>query len=131
VPTAFGKLLDAIAAALGLAPDKPRPKQQQTADAPDRPKSDSGLRLTSFNGLPITPDECRVCGVRPAKPEHYNQFCSYECERRMGDSMDAWHDQFEERFGEGDTYEEWRAELEERHGKDYFDEIKERARKKD
>jgi hypothetical protein len=87
--------------------------------------------LRSAAGFPITAADCRVCGLRPAKPEHFNQFCSDECERDMGDRMDAWHDQFEERFGEGDSYEEWRAKIEAEHGKDYFAKIEERAREKD
>lgn len=137
MPSAFGKLLDAVAGALGLTPDKSRqqPRTSQ-ADPPraaeaERPRQEGGPVLRSAYGFPITADDCRVCGVRPARPEHFNQFCSPECERDMGDRMDAWHDQFEERFGEGDTYEEWRAKIEAEHGKDYFAKIEERARKKD
>ena len=137
MPTAFGKLLDALAGALGLSPDKSRrrpqaepPRAAQT-ESHAEPKSEGGPVLRSAYGFPITADDCRVCGVRPAKPEHFNQFCSAECERDMGDRMDAWHDQFEERFGEGDTYEDWRAKIEAEHGKDYFVKLEERAREKD
>ena len=140
MPSAFGKFLDAVADALGFSSDKSRQQQQPTQPAPPRaadtqtpaqPKQDGGPGLSSAAGFPITAADCRVCGLRPAKPEHFNQFCSSECEQDMGDRMDAWHDQFEERFGEGDTYEEWRAQIEEQHGKDYFAKIEERARKKD
>lgn len=140
MPSAFGKFLDAVADALGLTNDKPRQRPQPTQPGPSRaagteppapPKSDAKPQLFSSRGFPITADDCRVCGIRPAKPEYYEQFCSLECERDMSDRMDAWHDQFEERFGEGVGYAEWRAELEERHGEDYFAGIEERARKKD
>lgn len=140
MPSTFGKFLDAVADALGFSDDKSRRQRQPRAPRPDpprgaetespaEPKRDGGPRLFSSYGFPITPDDCRVCGVGPAKPEHHNQFCSSDCEQNMGDRMDAWHDQFEERFGEGLSYDEWRAELEERHGKDYFDKIEERRRK--
>jgi hypothetical protein len=140
MPSAFGKFLDAVADALGLSSENSRRRQQPARPGPPRttetgppaqPKSDGGPGLFSAAGFPVTADDCRVCGVRPAKPEHYNQFCSDECERDMGDRMDAWHDQFEEHFGEGDTYEEWRAQIEAEHGKDYLADIDKRAREKD
>lgn len=138
MPSAFGKFLDAVADALGLSSDKSRQQTQPRAPRPDPPRPagtqppgrDAGPVARSVSGIPITADDCRVCGVRPAKPEHFNQFCSEECVRDAGDRLDAWHDQFEERFGEGVSYEEWRAELEERHGKDYLADIDKRAREK-
>ena len=139
MPSAFGKFLDAVADALGFSSDKSRQQTQSRAPRPDPPRpaeteppqQDGGPQLVALDGYPITPEECRTCGFRPAKPEHYNQFCSYECERRFGDNMDAWHDQFEERFGEGDTYEEWRARIEAEHGPDYPADTEKRAREKD
>ena len=128
-----------MADALGFSSDKSRQQTRPRAPRPDPPraaaagptKQGGGPPLVALDGYPIAPDECRACGSRPAKPEHYDQFCSPECERRFGDSMDAWHDQFEERFGEGDTYEEWRARIEAEHGKDYLADIDKRAREKD
>ena len=142
MPSTFGKFLDAVADALGFSSDKSRqqtrPSAPQAAPPPAagarpavQPQSDGGPELFAAAGFPITAADCRVCGLRPAKPEHHDQFCSDECERDMGDRMDAWHDQFEERFGEGDTVEEWRARIEAEHGKDYLADIDRRARKKD
>ena len=156
MPSAFGKFLDAVADALGLSSDKSRQQTRPRATRPDpppaaetqppsQPQPDGGPVLTTFSGLPRQPGGCHACGVGPASPAYENLFCSRECQRRwydeveeyreeerrrLSDSMDAWHDQFEERFGEGQSYAEWRAELEERHGKDYLDDIDKRARKK-
>ena len=140
MPSAFEKFLDAVADVLGFSSDEsrrqsrsPRPGQPRAprAEPTAQPESDGGPVARSATGIPITADDCRVCGLRPAKPEHFNQFCSEECERDMGDRMDAWHDQFEERFGDGDTVEEWRARIEEEHGKGYLADIDKRARKND
>lgn len=109
MPSAFGKFLGAVAVALGFPPDKSRQQQQRTQPDPPRAaepespaetKQGDGPTVACLNGFPVAPDECRSCGFRKAKPEYYDQFCSAECERRFGDSMDAWHDQFEERFGD-------------------------------
>lgn len=90
MPTLFRNLFDSIIAALGGGYDKP--------PQPPPPKT---WQQYAFNGIPINPaTDCRVCGIGAAKPEYDNQFCSYECEQRMADSMDAWHDQFQERFGD-------------------------------
>lgn len=142
MPSAFGKFLDAVADALGFSSDESRRQTRPRAPRPEPPRAaepepaagseqGGGPRLVALDGYPITPDECRTCGYRKAKPEHYNQFCSYECERRFGDSMDAWHDQFEERFGEGDTYEEWRARIEAERGPADLADTEKRAREKD
>jgi len=94
--SAFRNLFDSIIAALGGGYDKP--PQPPKADA--LPPLDAGQQY-AFNGFPINPaTDCRVCGLSSVKPEYNNQYCSYECEQRMADSMDAWHDQFQERFGD-------------------------------
>lgn len=92
----FRTLFDGIISALGGGYDKPQ--QQPKADA--RPPLETGQQY-SFHGFPINPaTDCRICGIGTAKREYDNQFCSYECQQRMADSMDAWHDQFQERFGD-------------------------------
>jgi hypothetical protein len=92
----FRTLFEEIISALGGGYDKPQP--QPKADEPPPLKT---WQQYSFYGFPINPaTDCRVCGIGAAKPEYYNQFCSYRCEQRMADSMDAWHDQFQERFGD-------------------------------
>jgi hypothetical protein len=97
MPSFFRTLFDEIIDALGGGYDKP---QSQPPKANDLPPLDPGQQY-SFYGYPINPaTDCRVCGIGAAKPEYDNQFCSYECEQRMADSMDAWHDQFQERFGD-------------------------------
>jgi hypothetical protein len=104
MPTLFRNLFDALVSAFGGGYDKPpRSPQppQPTADRPPPPENIAGQQY-SFYGYPINPaTDCRVCGIRAAKPEYDNQVCGYECEQRMADSLDAWHDQFEERFGDG------------------------------
>lgn len=90
----FRTLFDEIISAFGGGYDKPPPK------AGALPPLETGQQY-SFYGYPLNPaTDCRVCGIGTAKPEYDNQFCSYECEQRMADSMDAWHDQFQERFGD-------------------------------
>jgi hypothetical protein len=92
----FRTLFDEIISAFGGGYDKPQPPPK--AAAPQQPKT---WQQYSFDGFPITPGaDCRVCGIRAAKPEYDNQVCGYECEQRMADSLDAWHDQFQERFGD-------------------------------
>lgn len=133
MPSAFVKLLERIAAALGLAhgsEDPPRasaprrneppPARATRANEPppaNQPPS-APPEIFSMSGLPIAAADCRACGFRRARPEYHDQFCSHECERRMADSLDAWHDQFQERFGEGDSVDEWRAKVEKRSGGD-------------
>jgi hypothetical protein len=93
----FRQLFDSIISALGGGYDKPpQPKDDRPLQAEDI----TGQQY-SFYGFPIdAATDCRVCGIAAAKPEYYDQFCSYECEQRMADSLDAWHDQFQERFGD-------------------------------
>jgi hypothetical protein len=101
----FRRLFDEVIDALGGGYDKPPQTPPQTLPQPPSkadalPPLDAGQQC-SFYGYPIDPaTDCRVCGIGAAKPEYYNQFCSYKCEQRMADSMDAWHDQFQERFGD-------------------------------
>lgn len=91
----FRTLFDEIISAFGGGYDKPQPPK---ADAPPPMKM---WQQYSFSGFPINPaTDCRVCGIGTVKPEYDNQVCSYECEQRMADSLDAWHDQFQERFGD-------------------------------
>ena len=93
----FRTLLDEIVSACGGAYDKPRPPPPPKPAAPP-PPLDAGQQY-SFYGYPLDPaTDCRVCGISAAKPEYDNQYCGYVCEQRMADSMDAWHDQFQERF---------------------------------
>lgn len=104
MPTALRNLFDAIVSALGGGYDKPpQPgaNAARTCDLPPPipPRADGTPDIVAMNGLRITAADCRVCGHR-LKPGGDKQFCSWECERRLSDSMDAWHDQFEERFGE-------------------------------
>ena len=83
--SAFRNLFESIIAALGGGFDKQPPKAEV-------------FQQFSLYGHPINPaTDCRVCAEGTAKPEYDNQFCSYQCEQRMADSLDAWHDQFEER----------------------------------
>jgi hypothetical protein len=96
----FRTLFDEIIDACGGGYDKPQPQSQPQPKADALPPLDAGQQY-SFHGFPINPaTDCRVCGIAAAKPEYDNQFCGYECEQRMADSMDAWHDQFQERFGD-------------------------------
>lgn len=96
----FRTLFDEIISALGGGYDKPQQPKPQPSKADALPPLDAGQQC-SFYGYPINPaTDCRVCGIGAAKPEYDNQFCGYECEQRMADSMDAWHDQFQERFGD-------------------------------
>lgn len=96
----FRRLFDEIIDACGGGYDKPQPPPQPPPKADSLPPLDAGQQY-SFHGFPINPaTDCRVCGIGMAKPEYDNQFCSYECRQRMADSMDAWHDQFQERFGD-------------------------------
>lgn len=127
MPSAFVKLLERIAAALGLAharedpppasaPRRNEPPHARATRANERPRAPP--EIFSMSGLPIAATDCRACGFGRARPEYHDQFCSHECERRMADSLDAWHDQFQERFGEGDSVDEWRAKVEKRSGGD-------------
>ena len=96
----FRTLFDEIIDALGGGYDKPQPQPQPQPKADALPPLDAGQQC-SFYGYPIDPaTDCRVCGIGAAKPEYYHQFCSYKCEQRAADSLDAWHDQFQERFGD-------------------------------
>jgi hypothetical protein len=98
----FRTLFDEIIHAFGGGYDKPQsqPQPQPQPKADTLPPLDPGQQY-SFYGYPINPaTDCRVCGIGAAKPEYYNQFCSYKCEQRAADSLDAWHDQFQERFGD-------------------------------
>ena len=96
----FRTLFDEIISAFGGGYDKPQPRSTPPPKADTLPPLDAGQQY-SFQGYPINPaTDCRVCGIGTAKPEYDNQFCSYECEQRMADSMDAWHDQFQARFGD-------------------------------
>jgi hypothetical protein len=104
MPTFLRTLFEEIISACGGGYDKPRqPQQPQQQEADSAPPPPQGItwQQYSFYGYPINPaTDCRVCGIGAAKPEYHNQFCSYKCEQRMADSMDAWHDQFQERFGD-------------------------------
>jgi hypothetical protein len=95
-------LFDQLIDAFGGGYDKPpSPPPQPKPDAPQPPPPLETWQQHSFYGYPIDPaTDCRVCGIGAAKPEYYNQFCSYKCEQRAADSLDAWHDQFQERFGD-------------------------------
>jgi hypothetical protein len=90
---AFRNLFDALISALGGGYDKP----------PQLPKTETG-EPHSFQDLPISPTpKCCVCGVMPA--QYLDQYCSHACMQReteqdLADRMDAWHDQFQERFGD-------------------------------
>lgn len=96
----FRTLFDEIVSALGGGYDKPQPPPPPPPKADTLPPLDPGQQC-SFYGYPINPaTDCRVCGIGAAKPEYNNQCCSYKCEQRMADSLDAWHDQFQERFGD-------------------------------
>ena len=90
MPSAFDKFIDRIIAFFSHAPERARAAEPPPAK----------MKLSAMSGIPIEATDCRVCGLRRAKPEYYDQFCSYECEQRMADSLDAWHDQFQERFGD-------------------------------
>lgn len=100
MPSAFGKLIGALAGLLGFPSDKSRQPRAAEVQPPVEKRTSGGPVIMCLNGFPVAPDECRSCGLRKAQPEYSKQFCSAECERRFGDSMDAWHDQFEERFGD-------------------------------
>jgi hypothetical protein len=90
----FRTLFDEIISVLGGGYDKPPPPPEAAAPPPLET-----WQQYSFYGYPINPaTDCRVCGIRAARPEYDNQVCGYECEQRMADSLDAWHDQFQERF---------------------------------
>jgi hypothetical protein len=97
----FRRLFDEIIDAFGGGYDKPpQPPSPPPPKANTLPPLDPGQQC-SFYGYPIDPaKDCRVCGIGTEKPEYYNQFCSYKCEQRAADSLDAWHDQFQERFGD-------------------------------
>jgi hypothetical protein len=102
MPSFFRTLFDQFISAFGGDYDKPQPTPtpKPTPQADSLPPLDPGQQR-SFYGYPINPaTDCRVCGIGAAKPEYYNQFCSYKCEQRAADSLDAWHDQFQERLGD-------------------------------
>ncbi|HEV2800180.1 MAG TPA: hypothetical protein VGW12_06775 [Pyrinomonadaceae bacterium] len=92
--SAFRNLFDSIIEALGGGFDKPpQPSEPQTPQQP------------AVRNVPATGALCRVCKVMPAKPEYFNEFCDDDCVRReieqdLADRMDAWHDQFQERFSD-------------------------------
>lgn len=95
MPSLFRNLFDALISALGGGFDKPQPPlpAPQTGQAGRSPDA------------PVTATLCGVCGVMPAKPEYMNRYCDTDCIRReteqdLADRMDAWHDQFQERFGD-------------------------------
>jgi hypothetical protein len=100
----FRRLFDEIIDAFGGGYDKPQPPK------PDRPPptketEDMTAQQNASPGLPVEGAVCRVCGVMPAKPEYLNEYCDADCVRReldreLAGRMDAWHDQFQERFGD-------------------------------
>jgi hypothetical protein len=97
----FRTLFEEIIDALGGGYDKPQPPK---ADRPP-PTQAMTAQPDASPGFPIEGALCRVCGVMPAKPEYLNEYCDADCIRRkmdeeLADRMDAWHDQFQERFGD-------------------------------
>ncbi|HLL70395.1 MAG TPA: hypothetical protein VK363_03120 [Pyrinomonadaceae bacterium] len=100
----FRTLFDEIIDALGGGYDKPQPPPLK-ADGPP-PTEDITARQNFSQGVPVKDAAvCRICGFRPAKPEYSNEYCDAGClqrayEQDLADRMDAWHDQFQERFGD-------------------------------
>ena len=99
----FTTLFDEIIAALGGGYDKPQPPQ--TYRPPPPPAEDITGQQNSTQDVPVKDALCVVCGFRPAKPEYSYEYCDADCIRRaydrdLADRMDAWHDQFQERFGD-------------------------------
>lgn len=95
----FRDFFDSVIAALGGGYDKPpRPAEPETG----RPPASQVLPTNTAADPALT---CHVCGVRPVKTEFLNEYCSADCiqrewDRDLADRMDAWHDQFQERFGD-------------------------------
>ncbi|HYG09142.1 MAG TPA: hypothetical protein VD835_04135 [Pyrinomonadaceae bacterium] len=96
MPTLFRNLFDSIISALGGGFDKP----------PQPPAPETRQQQSSVHARPADPPvNCCVCRVMPVKPEYLNEYCSDYCiqrkfEQDLADRMDAWHDQFQERFGD-------------------------------
>lgn len=104
MPSFFRRLFEEIIEALGGGYDKPQPLKPPKPDRPP-PAEDMTGQQNASPGLPVEGAVCRVCGVMPAKPEYLNEYCDADCVRReldkeLADRMDAWHDQFQERFGD-------------------------------
>jgi len=106
MPTLFRNLFDALVHALGGGYDKPQPLPEPPPKPGTPPPAEATTAQQHSNGFPVNPAvKCCVCRVMPAKPEYLNEYCSPDCmrredEERMADRLDAWHDQFQERFGD-------------------------------